>query len=156
MPYLIDGHNLVAQTPGLSLADPDDEAKLAALVRRFCARQRRKAALIFDRGLPGGPSALSNGDVAVFFASDRHTTADDLLLNRIRDEKNPGGMIVVSSDQRIVQAARARRMTVLSSSEFGRQLANLSKTAKTAAKEEGLTGDSLADWEALFSSKKPD
>ena len=27
MPYLIDGHNLIAQMPGLSLSDPDDEVR---------------------------------------------------------------------------------------------------------------------------------
>lgn len=35
MNYLIDGHNLIARTPGLSLADPDDEAKLVQLLRRW-------------------------------------------------------------------------------------------------------------------------
>ena len=38
MNYLIDGHNLIARTPGLSLADPDDEAKLVRLSARDGAR----------------------------------------------------------------------------------------------------------------------
>jgi predicted RNA-binding protein with PIN domain len=155
MPYLIDGHNVIGQMPGLSLADPDDEAKLAALVRRWCARENRKAVLIFDGGLPGGPSSLSNGDVAVIFASERHNTGDDLLLNRIRDEKNPTGLIVVSSDQRIVTAAKGRRMAVVPAREFGRALAGIPQAGKTAAKEQGLGGDEVAEWEKLFSTKKP-
>ena len=52
MHYLIDGHNLIARTPGLSLADPDDEAKLSALLRRWAAADpRRKVTVIFDAGL---------------------------------------------------------------------------------------------------------
>ena len=34
MHYLIDGHNLIARVPGLSLADPDDEVKLLQLLKR--------------------------------------------------------------------------------------------------------------------------
>jgi len=33
MPYLIDGHNLIAQMPGFSLSDPDDEARLVLRLR---------------------------------------------------------------------------------------------------------------------------
>ena len=37
MNYLIDGHNLIARTPGLSLADPDDEAARQMALERACA-----------------------------------------------------------------------------------------------------------------------
>lgn len=154
MPYLIDGHNLIAQTPGLSLQDPDDEAKLTLLVRRWCVSQKRKATLIFDGGLPGGKSSLSSTDVTVIFASDRHTSGDDLLLNRIRDEKNPSGLILICSDQRIVKAAKARGMKVLSSQEVGNVLSKLGEAKTKATKETGPDAAELAEWEALFIKKK--
>lgn len=155
MPYLIDGHNVIGQMPGLSLDDPDDEAKLVALVQRFCLRGRRKATIIFDRGLPGGVSRLSSSEVTVVFASDRHTTADDLVLNRIRAERNPGGLIVVSSDRKIADAARQRRMKVESAREFGLRLARPAKGAGPAPeKEQGLGKDELAEWEAVFEARK--
>jgi predicted RNA-binding protein with PIN domain len=154
MPYLIDGHNVIGQTRGLSLADPDDEAKLAALVRRFCARHRRRAVLIFDGGLPGGVSSMSNADVTVVFASDRHTTADDLLLNRIRDERNPAGSTVVTSDQKVARAARRRRIPVLASAEFGRMLLKVGRAKAADEKEQGLGQAQVEEWEALFRKKK--
>jgi uncharacterized protein len=154
MPYLIDGHNVIGQMPGLSLEDPDDEAKLILIVRRWCSQERRKVTLIFDGGLPGGKSSLSSSDVSVVFASDRHTTGDDLLLNRIRDEKNPNGLIVVTSDQRIVKAAKLRRMTVLSSQEFGQTLAKVGQAQAKAAKETAPNAAEIAEWEKLFSKKK--
>ena len=40
MHYLIDGHNLIARVPGLSLADPDDEVKLLQLLKRWAAARR--------------------------------------------------------------------------------------------------------------------
>jgi uncharacterized protein len=157
MPYLIDGHNLIGQMPDISLDDPDDEAKLVMLVKRWCARQRRKATIIFDGGLPGGVSKLSNSEVTVVFASERRSTADDLLLNRIRDEGNPNGLIVVSSDQAVARAARQRRMTVKGSAEFaGSMIKDLRTTpsAEAGSSNEGLSENDVAEWEALFKRKK--
>ena len=160
MPYLIDGHNLIAQTPGLSLEDPNDEAQLVILLRQQCAREKRKATIIFDGGLPGGVSGLSTADVVVIFASDRHTTADDLILKRIEAEANPAGLIVVSSDQKIVAAAKHRRAAVKPAAEFGRVLhANFigprPKAATAASKKGGgLTQSELAEWEALFKQNR--
>lgn len=153
MPYLIDGHNVIGQTPGLSLADPDDEVKLVRLINRYCARERRKATVIFDGGLPGGVSKLSTSSVAVIFASDRHTTADDLILNRIEAEKNPAGLIVVSSDQKLLTAARRRRAATQSAAEFGRALRGAEATGPTPQKQRGLTQNEVAEWESLFKKK---
>ncbi len=35
MPILIDGHNLIGRMPALSLADPDDERQLLALLLSY-------------------------------------------------------------------------------------------------------------------------
>ncbi len=154
MPYLIDGHNLIGQTPGLALDDPDDEVKLVLLVRRHCLREGRKATVIFDGGLPGGVSNLSTSDVTVIFASDRHTTADDLIINRLNSEKNPPGLILVTSDHKIVSVAQHRRISVLSSAEFGRALTHTPASSGAPEKERGLTQQELADWEKLFKQGK--
>jgi len=154
MPYLIDGHNVIGQTPGLSLDDPDDEVKLVLLARRHCLREGRKATVIFDGGLPGGVSGLSTSDVTVIFASDRHTTADDLILKRIEAEPNPSGLIVITSDHKIASAAQQRRMTVRPSAEFGRALVHTPASTGAPEKERGLTQSELAEWEDLFKRGK--
>ena len=63
MPLLIDGHNLIGrgQLPGLRLDDPDDEAKLVTRLRAYCARARKRATVVFDRGLPGGRHSNQRG-----------------------------------------------------------------------------------------------
>ena len=40
MPLLIDGHNLIGQIAGMSLADPDDEGDLVMLLRRYATARR--------------------------------------------------------------------------------------------------------------------
>ena len=42
MNYLIDGHNLIARMQTMSLADPDDEAKLVLRLRRWTAASRKR------------------------------------------------------------------------------------------------------------------
>lgn len=123
MHYLIDGHNLIAKLPDLSLDDPDDEAKLVLRLKSWAAASRkRRVTVIFDGGLPGGESKnLSGGGVTAVFAT-AGKTADSLLITRVNQPKNPSEYTLVSSDRQIVSAARFRRMPHLSSEEFAAML----------------------------------
>ena len=58
MPYLIDGHNLIACLPDIDLDDPNDEARLVNRLKGFAAKARSKCIVVFDHGLPGGPLKL--------------------------------------------------------------------------------------------------
>src|SRR5262245_17638894 len=83
MPYLIDGHNLIARLPDINLADPHDEAELVLRLRSFAARSKKQCVVIFDQGLPGGQSSLSTHSVKVIFATAFQTTADRIIQERI-------------------------------------------------------------------------
>jgi predicted RNA-binding protein with PIN domain len=148
MPYLIDGHNLIGQTPGLSLADPDDERKLVVLLRTYLMRTRKKGTVFFDNGQPGGTGQWSNSVLEVVFVRPTRS-ADDLIRQRLSSEKNPRGLIVVSSDQAVVQAALAKHARVQGSSEFAQQMT--SQPPATGEKRDGLvTKDEVLEWERLF------
>lgn len=157
MHYLIDGHNLIAHVPGLSLADPDDEAKLVQLLRRWAAADaRRKVTVIFDKGLPGGEARhLSGGRVrAVFAPSNR--SADALLIRRIEDIEDPGQHTVVSSDSAILRVAQRRRVPTQRSDAFAAAMVNertFKDTAQPAADPRdnpNLTPGEVSEWLALF------
>lgn len=147
MPYLIDGHNLIAQTPGLALDDPDDERKLVELLRAYLVRTRKKGTVVFDRGLPGGPSRWSNAVLKVYFAGPPQT-ADSIILARLRSERNPRGLIVVSGDRAIAGAAERAGATVVPSRAFAPQM--LAKPPEKHKKQTGLQPDEVAEWEAEF------
>lgn len=123
MHYLIDGHNLIARLEDLALDDPDDEAKLVLRLRSWTAASRkRRVTVIFDGGLPGGKSThLSTSRVTVVFASAGQT-ADDLLIRRINQTRNPAEFTLVSSDGEVLAVARKRRMPVLLAEQFATQL----------------------------------
>ncbi len=152
---LIDGHNLIAQVPGLSLADPDDEQKLVAMLRTYAQRKRAKIVVVFDSGLPGGQSReLSGGGVTAIFAGS-HTIADRILIERIRELKKPADWIVVSSDREVQQVALTRKMQVNSSPEFVEKMQAPSK--KTAGDrpliEAKLSKEEVSEWLKIFGKK---
>lgn len=157
MNYLIDGHNLIARTPGLSLADPDDEAKLAQLLRRWAlADARRRVTVIFDAGLPGGESYhLSGGGVKAIFAPEGRS-ADDLLIRRIDQIKNPAEFIVVSSDRAVIAAAQRRRVAVQRSEAFAaammvdRTFGDKSKPPPERPDAPAMSAGEMQEWLALF------
>lgn len=119
MHYLIDGHNLIAKMPDISLEDPDDEVQLVLRLRSWASqRKKRKVTVIFDGGMPGGKDVkLSTPSVRVIFAQEGRT-ADALLIARIFKAKNPGEFTAVSSDNQIITAANQKRMTILKSEKF--------------------------------------
>ena len=155
MPYLIDGHNLIAQMPDLSLADPDDEARLVLQLRKYAARKRLKITVVFDHGIPGGWSReLSTGLVQVVFAGS-HTNADRVILERIREAKTPTNFKVVSSDGEIRRAAKARRCKVITSQEFAPMLYKPPSHEPPRDERDNirLNKDEVKEWLQLFKKK---
>jgi predicted RNA-binding protein with PIN domain len=157
MNYLIDGHNLIARTPGLSLSDPDDEAKLVRLLRRWTAADaRRKVTVIFDAGLPAGEARhLSGGGVKAVFAP-HNATADALLIRRIEAIGNPPEFVVVSSDGAVAAAAARRRVAVQRSEEFAvammtdRRFGSADKSQQERPDAPAMSTDELREWLAIF------
>ena len=148
---LIDGHNLIAALPDLSLDDPDDEQKLIVILRKYAAWRRAKIVVVFDSGIPGGRSnELSGGGVTAIFAGS-HTIADRVLMERIRELKKPGEWIVVSSDREVQQAAARRHLIVWSSPDFIKRLARPTPASKSAAPEERhISSAEVNEWLDVF------
>lgn len=155
MHFLIDGHNLIAKMPGISLSDPDDEAQLILRLRRWvAANPKRRVTVYFDGGLPGGRAPhLSATRLEVVFASSGQP-ADDLLLRHLRRIKNPPEYTLVTSDRKIVAAAEKRRVTVLLSEDFAPELAEDATAAPPPPREVVekplLSEAEVAAWMELF------
>jgi len=155
---LIDGHNLIGQTPGLSLADPHDEQKLIVMLRQYAARKNARIVVVFDSGNPGGHSKeLSGGNVTAIFAGS-HTIADRILMERIRELKQPGDWVVISSDREVQQAAQQRKMNVWSSVDFAKKMGTAPRRDAAAepptAKDSGLTKSEVDEWLQIFKRRK--
>ncbi|MGC9522552.1 MAG: NYN domain-containing protein [Anaerolineae bacterium] len=119
MPFLIDGHNVIAALEDIDLEDPHDEAKLVMKLRAWAARIGRKAIVVFDGGIPGGLSrSLSTNDVQVVFAARQHTNADRIIRERLRDLPDAPNWTVVSSDREILDVAADIEARTLTAQDF--------------------------------------
>lgn len=155
MPYLIDGHNLIGQMPDISLSDPNDEAKLVQRLAGFAARTRKPCIVIFDHGIPGGWSSMSTASVKVIFASAGQSSADHIMMERIRQAADPSNWTVVSSDAVILRAAETRGMKTLRAQEFA---AAMRRTPQRPDRGEQahvyVPPEEVEEWLELFKKKK--
>jgi predicted RNA-binding protein with PIN domain len=153
MPLLIDGHNLIGRTPGLSLADPDDEAELVRRIQRYCRRHRRRATVVFDAGVVGGRSgALSTPEVEVVFAPPGRR-ADDVIRERLRKARDPAGWLVISSDREVQRVARQAGARVVSAEEFITEI-QAPLPAPPEKQTLRLSEDEVQEWLDLFRRRK--
>ena len=159
MPYLIDGHNLIAKMPGIDLSDPNDEAKLVIKLKGLVAKRRGRmqCTVIFDCGIPGGYSSMSTKSVQVIFAAMRHTDADRLLKLHIRRAKDPHNWTVVTSDQAVLDCARTHKMRWMTSGEFVDKLINASPEEDARGEEVDIqiSATEVDEWLDLFGGESP-
>ena len=154
MPYMIDGHNLIGKLPDLTLDDPNDEALLVQKLAGFAARTGKQCLVVFDHGLPGGTSRMSTRAVQVVFASAR-STADRVMMERIKKIPDPMNWSVVSSDNDVLGIARHFRMKTLLSEEFASLLVAPPPKVVDAgeAADVSLSADEVNEWLNLFGGK---
>jgi predicted RNA-binding protein with PIN domain len=153
MPYLIDGHNLIPHL-GLQLADPDDEAKLAAALQRYFARTRRQGTVYFDRQAPGGAAGASSRHLTVRFVAPPRT-ADDAIrahLARLRGEAR--NWVVVSNDRAVRQAAERAGARWISSGTFAGEVLAARHAGVAEKPDAALSPEDLAEFERLFRERK--
>lgn len=149
MPLLIDGHNLIARLPGISLDDPHDEAKLVERLRSYRARTGKRIVVVFDGGVPAGWSAdLSSGGITVIFAAPGRP-ADKIIIERIRRSRNPHELVVVSSDHEVIAAAEERGARLIPAESFAATL-NAQPLAIKKRADVKLSSAEVKEWLNIF------
>ncbi|MFQ5342516.1 MAG: NYN domain-containing protein [Anaerolineae bacterium] len=152
MKYLIDGHNLIARLPDLSLADPDDEIELIRLLARW--RWRHKSppvTVVFDPGdvaVYGGHRTQQSGIAVQYapFGSD----ADAVLIRLIRARRQPAQLAVVTSDREIQAAARQAGARTISAEEFAGELTPPAAAQDDIPRDKPLSPDEVKAWLDIF------
>jgi predicted RNA-binding protein with PIN domain len=153
VPILIDGHNLIGHLPAISLQDPDDEEKLIGLLRSYQARTGKAITVVFD---PGASFALSQvhryGGLEIVFAP-QGSSADAVIARRVRRNRNPGGIKVVTSDRELAGAVTRHGARVQSAGSFASELSGLSDESPDW-KDPQLSPTEVEAWMDLFKSQE--
>jgi hypothetical protein len=163
MRYLIDGHNLIGQMPGINLSDADDEAQLVLLLRRYAnARRGRTVLVVFDRGVYGHLQRLDGYGVTCRFARSLQD-ADAQLVRQIQSVSRPREWTVVTSDRSIARVAQDCDIRVISAQSFADQLRALDQPRPGQVTAPGekprdthLSAAEIDEWLRLFGAEPED
>ncbi len=144
---LVDGNNLMGRLGG---GTPDGlVAELCDLARR----RRSKLVVVFDGPPPQGrPKVQSLGDVTVVHAAPR--SADEEIIRRIREAREPRGVRVITDDRALSSAVAAAGARTVGVEVFGRDAAARLAAAPGAAAEKEAPPLGLKDWERWFSDPR--
>ncbi len=156
MPYLIDGHNLIPNIPGLSLDTIDDEIRLIERLQVFQQQSRKKIEVFFDNAPPSKNRTQKYAGVVAHFIR-RGITADEAIHRRIQAlGRGVSTWTVVSSDRAVQAAARAAHARVISSEEFAKELGQISKGSpdETIETDVQLSNKEVNEWLEVFSNRK--
>lgn len=166
--YLIDGYNLLFQSSLIGKGRGKgwlERARLRLLKLLTTGVEKPDLALtqvVFDasqRGIAEQDFVFESG-ILVVFAND-HPEADDLLEELIRKHAHPKTLTVVSSDNRIRRAAKARKAISVDSETFLDRLEKFSSwqtpadaTQVTEAEGNALEQEEVEYWMKEFGASR--
>jgi predicted RNA-binding protein with PIN domain len=153
MPFLIDGHNLIPQFPGIQLGEIDDEIKLIQKLKSFASRKKTSIEVYFDQAPPGSAGRRSYGRVTAIFVR-QGDTADNAIRRRLQKlGKQAKNWTTVSNDHEVQSSARIALSPVLTSGRFAALIESAAGTDSIG--EEGkqtppISAEDLDDWMDFF------
>ena len=136
---VVDGYNLIRQSPTLSAEERlDVERGRRALNRRLAKYQKIKGhsvTVIFDgsRGINPSRVTLREEGVRTVYSGQRES-ADEVIMQMA--DHQPEGMVVVTSDRAVADYAHKRGATVISSQDFEARMELSELTDYPATQEE--------------------
>lgn len=147
MAELVDGNNLLGRQGG-------SRDELVAELARLAREKRKRVTVVFD-GPPesGRPKVQALGDVTVVYAAPR--TADDEIIRRVREARDPRGLTVVTDDRALASAVSAAGGRTAGLDLYRKDA--IRHTVKAAAREteaKPAAGGGVKEWERWFSDPK--
>ena len=119
MPIVIDGYNLLwAITKMGEGSEAITDVGLCRVLGAYLKAVKEKGQIVFDGVGPPDKSGFDNiRNLEVVFTG-RATDADTVIEDKIRASTAPKRLTIVSSDQRLRKATRARRAVLIKSDMF--------------------------------------
>jgi predicted RNA-binding protein with PIN domain len=156
MAYIVDGNNVMGQTPGWHRDKSKSRRMLLEKLAAFARVKKARVTVVFD----GGPdSAVPEGSafhgVKVLYAL-RGSDADTRIERLVETATDPRGLTIVTSDRHLAFLVRSRGATVIRSGEFRKQVELLLKSTPGAEDGEQIEVGDLNAWLRYFGSSPQD
>lgn len=155
MPYIVDGNNVMAQTPGWHRDKSAARRNLLEKLAAFSAAKKTRITVVFD-GAPDDlmPEGSAFRGVKVLYA-ERGSDADSRIHRMVESSVDARGLTVVTSDRHLGFLVRSRGAKVVRSGEFRKQMDDVLASQPLAGGEQYEIGD-VDSWLRYFGSLPED
>ena len=122
MAYIIDGNNVIGQTPGWHRDKQGSRFRLLEQLAQFQRSKRTAITVVFD-GAPEShfPDGSSYKGIRIHYA-ECGSDADSRIKKLVESHKNARSLTVVTSDNQLIGYIRACTAKVLRSGEFRKEM----------------------------------
>jgi predicted RNA-binding protein with PIN domain len=156
MPYIVDGNNVMGQTPGWHRDKGKARIELLKQLASFARLRGVRVTVAFD-GAPDQkfPEGSAFKGILILYAR-RGSNADDRIVELIESSKDPRGITVVTSDRLLGLRVRQRGASILRSGEFRKQMESARDSQKLPAAEAEPDAGDLDGWLRYFGAEPDD
>jgi predicted RNA-binding protein with PIN domain len=121
MLIIVDGYNYIGHSRELELSDPTARDKIVYLMGQYCRRVHKSVTIVFDGNyfVDLADRKRRYGRVTVVYTSPIYT-ADDMIKKMVRrqEPKQRKSLLVVSSDDEILQYTKSHGASAVRSEDF--------------------------------------
>jgi len=156
MAYIVDGNNVMGQTPGWHRDKSTSRRILLDKLAAFARAKKSRVIVVFD-GAPDNdvPDGSVHRGVRILYA-ERGSDADSRIQHLVETSADPRGLTVVTSDRHLGFLVRSCGATVVRSGEFRAQMDRLRETTPATDVNEEIEVGDLNAWLRYFGSLPED
>lgn len=156
MAYIVDGNNVMGQTPGWHRDKPKARRRLLEQLASFARTKKARVTAVFD-GRPDDefPEGSAYRGVKILYA-ERGSDADRRIEKLVESSRDRRGLTVVTSDRSLAFKVRARGALTLRSGEFRKLVEECLNRALDIEDGEQPELDDLNGWLRYFGALPED
>jgi uncharacterized protein len=156
MAYIVDGNNVMGQTPGWHRDKSKARRGLLEKVAAFAKLKKTRVTVVFDGAPdPNVPEGSAFRGVKVLYANPG-SDADTRIERLVDSSTDPRGLTVVTSDRHLGFLVRSLGASVIRSGEFRSQVERLLDSMQSVADGEEIEVGDINSWLRYFGSLPQD
>lgn len=152
MAYIVDGNNVMGQTPGWHRDKSKSRRGLLEQLTAFARATKARVTVVFDGGPDRvAPEGSAFRGVRILYA-ERGSDADARIERIVETAQDPRGLTVVTSDRHLAFLVRSRGASVVRSGEFRKQIERIIELRPQTEDGEQVEAGELDTWLRYFGS----
>lgn len=150
---IIDGHNLIGLSGQIKISDPQAKEKLLENLSIYQELNNQQIIVVFDGAHFAQAEKTTHKNIQIFYPA-KQQNADDIIKNLIQKNNNQHGIIIVSSDNDIINCAQKSHLQTISSKIFYKNMLLEISQRQDNLTEEYLSPHSTDDWIKWYENEK--